>query len=229
MNKKVIVAVGIVCALAILAGAWSLVQPPQAQFSSQSFAPSFDSPFFCKDGDSNGDCIVLWNGSNISVYANQGAARKFYVNGDSGDINFAGTLYRNGTPMAIGTAIPTATPLSVGGVITATVIRAQTIVANGTPVFWATPQTKFLGDESATLYIKCVNSNVTDSLTATPVAGATPSGNPLVSIDSITGDAARAAGTYAGGVFTISVKNAIQTPAANTTPAAVQWCYFYTK
>lgn len=75
---------------------------------------------------------------------------------------------------------------------------------------------------------KCQNTNVTGTVTATPIAGATPVGNPVASIGSITGDAARPFASYSTGVFTIGVMNSALTPAPNTTPAAVEWCYHYT-
>jgi len=77
--------------------------------------------------------------------------------------------------------------------------------------------------------INCAKNNITGTLTATPIAGATPVNNPVVSIAAITGDAAHPYGSYTGGVFTLGVMNTALTPTANTTPVAVEWCYVYTK
>ncbi len=96
----------------------------------------------CTGGDPiTGDCITIWNAGSIHLYDNQGGNLKFSVDGNNGDVNTAGGYQIKGTPIAVGTAIPTATPLSVGGIITATVVSAATFVANGTPVIpFSTPQ-----------------------------------------------------------------------------------------
>ncbi|MGB8648867.1 MAG: hypothetical protein WCF84_26760 [Anaerolineae bacterium] len=108
-------------------------------------------------------------------------------------------------------------------------IGGASLTLAGTPVAWATPQTLFFGAATANQYVQCGNTNVTASATFTPIAGATPVGNPLASMGTVTGDAARVAGAYSAGTFTLSVYNTALTPAANTTPVAVEWCYVYNK
>lgn len=77
----------------------------------------------------------------------------------------------------------------------------------------------------------CASNTVTGTLTATPVAGATPVGNPLVSLPALTANGNLVAGGYNAGTFTLAVAgmNVSATLVAATTPVAVEWCYIYTK
>lgn len=112
---------------------------------------------------------------------------------------------------------------------TGNVTAYGSITANGgTPV---AVTSGVVQSETANVYLKCVDTaSVIGTVTATPVSGATPIGQPWVSLaGTITGDAARAYGSYSAGTFTIGVMNTALTPAPNTTPIAVKWCYTYSK
>lgn len=183
----------------------------------------------CLAGSLN--CVEARNGSDIVGYSDNGTTQKFKLNGATGSISTAGDLEVTGVITSDGgyvsiTPVPTATRIAALPGLAVTTPNALSVA--GTPVFWPTAQ-PVLGNETAGQFIKCLNSNVTGSLTATPIAGATPVGNPFVSISAVTGDAARASGVYAAGTFTIAVSNSALTPAPNTTPVAVEWCYVYTK
>lgn len=158
------------------------------------------------------------------------------VNGYS--LNVQPTVNATGTPAVVINNKSLSDNLMISAVGTPVVVvnnagnvSAAGFSVGGTPIAWATPQTKFLNNETTGQYIKCVDeAAVTGTITATPVAGATPVGQPWVSLGTApTGDAATAYGSYSAGTFTIGVMNTALTPAPNTTPAAVKWCYFYTK
>lgn len=105
----------------------------------------FSGALVCKSRDVDTlDCVTIWNSGWLSMYTNPGTTLNFQVNGDTGNIYARGIVTATkfmvaGTPIVHPTAIATATPLSVGGVITATAVRAGEFSIAGTPVFWATP------------------------------------------------------------------------------------------
>lgn len=183
----------------------------------------------CLAGSLN--CVEARNGSNIVGYSDNGTTQKFSLDAATGNIVSAGNIEVTGVITTDGGYIgitPVATATRISALPGLNITTPSALSVAGTPVFWATPQ-PVLGNETSGQYIKCTNSNVTGSLTSTPVSGATPVGNPFVSIGAVTGDAARASGAYSAGTFTISVSNSALTPATNTTPVAVEWCYIYTK
>lgn len=113
---------------------------------------------------------------------------------------------------------------------TGNVTAYGSITANGgTPV---AVTSGVIQSETANTYLKCGSTNVTNSATFTPVAGATPS-QIMASLGAApagVGDADYVAGIYAGGVFTLTAgQDLAGTPTANTTPVAVKWCYVYSK
>ena len=94
---------------------------------------------FCKQSDENtGDCVTIWNGGNISVYNNQGGARKFYVEGDSGNVTVAGRLTTSGNLTTSGSVaaignLTTSGNVSAGGNIGASghITTSGNITASG--------------------------------------------------------------------------------------------------
>lgn len=131
------------------------------------------------------------------------------------------------------TGIPTATPLSVSGVITATAVRAGEFSIAGTPVFWATaiPAVATATPPGNVVATSVIADSVTSntgvyttsiSIAGTPiVAYATPRPNPVVTAilaDSITANT---------GVYTTSVSIAgtpvvpFATPRANPVVTAI--------
>ena len=147
----------------------------------------------------------------------------------SADAVAAATVSVNGTPVFWATPPGNVVATTVvGGSLTGnTGVFTTSVSVAGTPVTWATPHA--VVNSAANGYVQCANANVTGSETATPVAGATPVGNPWASLAAVTGDGARASAIYSAGTFTISVSNSALTPAPATTPVAVEWCYIYTK
>lgn len=101
-----------------------------------------------------------------------------------------------------------------------------TLSVSGTPVY-----NRVVNSDTTNTWLKCTNSaSVVGTVTATPLAGATPVGQPWASLaQAPTGDTARAYASYSAGVFTVGAANSALTPAANTTPASVEWCYTYNK
>lgn len=145
-------------------------------------------------------------------------------------------------PSTIGTATPALVIDTAGNSNPLEIKKNSTVVAsfdgagnlnlNGsyvgiTPVPTATAITLYMG-APASSYQQCGTQVVTDTATLTPVAGLTPS-YVLTSLNSITADAARSSGLYSTGVITLTVKNTALTPAANTTPATVNYCIVGTK
>jgi len=187
-------------------------------------------------------CVDSRN-KDIIVYSDAAGTTPVVQLGAGGYVTVSQNISVGGAYVGI-TPVATATPIAGGYAFTGNVsgvptftsggVRADTGVYTtsvsiaGTPVVpFATPHTVI--NSAANGYIQCANTNVTNSATATPVAGATPVGNPWASMSAVTGDSARVSAIYSTGVFTIAVTNSALTPAANTTPVAVQWCYIYTK
>jgi hypothetical protein len=162
------------------------------------------------------------------------------------------TLPTYSVPYAVLAATPTlvatATP---PGNITATLVTAKTVVANGltvngsavvtgtittgglivnsTPaVPYSTPQMV----SNPSVPIECVLGAATPFTNTTTITdhGLT---TPLYAIpwlaQAVTGDSARVYSTISGITVTLGVANALQTPAANTTPATVKYMICGTK
>lgn len=150
-------------------------------------------------------------------------------------VSVKGTPVFWATPASTATPQPTATP---PGNFNGTQVIAGTVVANsgifttsvsiaGTPVVpYATPNV--LKAPTTPQAIICGS----DTITATAVIVhnlATPSFVTYGLAQDVTGDGARLSHTNSSAVVTIKVWNALQTPAAATTPAVVDWCVVGTK
>lgn len=140
----------------------------------------------------------------------------------------------NNFPVGIGPSTPPATATPLVLINNTGNSNSLSVRQNSTPVFVVSAAGNVtglvVGSATSNVFIQCGNTNVTASATFTPIAGATPVGNPVASLGVFTGDAANVAAAYSAGTFTLTVGHlAAGTPASNTTPAPVQWCYLYNK
>lgn len=179
-------------------------------------------------GYSPGDCVQMWGGQ-IHAYNKDTGANTLWIDAATGDITTTGTINAGGIGgVSTVTPVATATPITALNALAVRTPGALSVA--GTPVIpFATPQTLLLNNETAGQFITCSNIAVTGSATFTPVPGQTPIMQPVVSLQTVSGDAAHVAGDYSAGTFTLSVFDTALTPAPNTTPVNVEVCYFYTK
>lgn len=107
-------------------------------------------------------------------------------------------------------------------------VSATVISRNGTPVFWATAIPTPTSVISNTKYVVCNTTTITG--TGTIAHGlATPSYITYGLAQDATGDGARVSHTNSAATVTLKVWNTALTPAAATTPVAVDWCAVGTK
>lgn len=140
----------------------------------------------------------------------------------------------NAFPVGIGPSTPPATATPLVLINNTGNSNSLSVRQNATPVFIVSAAGNVtglvVGSATSNVFLQCGNTNVTASATFTPIAGATPVGNPVVSLGSVTGDAAYVSGAYSAGTFTLTTGHlAAGTPASNATPATVEWCYVYNK
>lgn len=134
---------------------------------------------------------------------------------------------RNGASIQLYSDNGTTSKFSVNGT-TGDIVAAGVITTSGgyvgiTPVPTATAITLFMG-AAASSYQSCGSTNVTGVATMTPVAGLTPV-RVVAGLEAVSGDGAHVAGKVDGSHnIQLNVYNTALTPAANTTPAAVDWC-----
>lgn len=131
--------------------------------------------------------------------------------------NITATVASFNSLSVVGTPVVWATP---PGNVTATVAVASTFVANGTPVIpYSTPAVK-----STAAAVGCVmwGGTITGTTTVTTHGFTTVVGADPWMAQAITGDAARPYSSVSGITVTLGVYNALQTPAANATGAAVK-------